>query len=120
MDTEIVKVIQGRRFNKWGDELHDCRLCGRLTTMGGTMLCDRCYELETRIEGDNVLAAKVLNNMDKEWPSNIVSGLSKLWEISADDTLEKMGGMTRTAILAAWLRWQGIIGFTDRIINILY
>lgn len=37
-----------------------CRLCGTATLMLGTKLCDRCYELETRIQRDPELALKIL------------------------------------------------------------
>ena len=37
-----------------------CRLCGRDTRMLGTELCDGCWELETRIEGDVDLAVKII------------------------------------------------------------
>jgi len=37
-----------------------CRLCGAMTGMLGTQLCDRCYELETRIQRDPELSRKIL------------------------------------------------------------
>jgi hypothetical protein len=37
-----------------------CRLCGTATLMLGTQLCDRCHELETRIQRDPELALKIL------------------------------------------------------------
>lgn len=43
-----------------------CRLCSSPTPMLGTKLCDRCWELEHRIEGDVELAIKTLDNLGYE------------------------------------------------------
>lgn len=40
-----------------------CRLCGRPTPMTGTQLCDRCWELESRIRGDTELAKKIFEDI---------------------------------------------------------
>lgn len=37
-----------------------CALCGRMTPKGGTRRCDRCWELESRIEDDPNLAMDIL------------------------------------------------------------
>jgi hypothetical protein len=37
-----------------------CRICTQPTPMLGTKLCDRCYELETRVKRDPELAAQIL------------------------------------------------------------
>jgi len=37
-----------------------CRICGKPTPMLGTKLCDRCWELETRIRHDPEIARKIL------------------------------------------------------------
>ena len=37
-----------------------CELCGTATPMLGTKRCDRCWELETRIKQDLLLALKIL------------------------------------------------------------
>jgi hypothetical protein len=37
-----------------------CALCGRPTLMLGTKRCDRCWELEGRIESDPDLARQIL------------------------------------------------------------
>lgn len=42
-----------------------CRICGEQTPMLGTKLCDRCWELETRIHHDPELARKILFAMSK-------------------------------------------------------
>ena len=60
MDIQVHHEIDGKRFNKFGEELTECRLCDRLTSMLGTKLCDACYELEHRIHGNPDLARKIL------------------------------------------------------------
>lgn len=40
-----------------------CGLCGTPTNCTGTKRCDRCWELEHRIEGDPNLALKILANL---------------------------------------------------------
>lgn len=37
-----------------------CDLCEQPTTNGGTKRCDRCWELERRIEADPKIAAAIL------------------------------------------------------------
>lgn len=37
-----------------------CRICGVDTPMTGTKLCDRCWELEMRIEGDLEIAERII------------------------------------------------------------
>lgn len=41
-----------------------CRICSNPTLMIGTMLCDRCWELECRIKADPELAAKILGQLE--------------------------------------------------------
>lgn len=43
-----------------------CRLCEKPTSMTGTRLCDRCWELERRIFADPVLAKKILDQLYAE------------------------------------------------------
>lgn len=43
-----------------------CELCTRQTPMLGTKLCDRCWELKTRITGNLELARKILATIDAE------------------------------------------------------
>ncbi len=40
-----------------------CRLCGLPTEMLGTKLCDRCWEIEHRVQADPAIAVKVLEAM---------------------------------------------------------
>ena len=40
-----------------------CRVCGQLTPTLGTQRCDRCGELERRIEADPELARQILGNL---------------------------------------------------------
>lgn len=45
MDTVIVKIdVNGKRYNKSGEEIINCIYCGNNTTMLGTKLCDFCWE----------------------------------------------------------------------------
>jgi len=43
----------------------ECRLCGSPTQMKGTKLCDRCWELETRIKANVILAKKIIASLEK-------------------------------------------------------
>lgn len=40
-----------------------CRICGEETLMLGTKLCDRCWEIETRVQMDPAIAIHVLHTM---------------------------------------------------------
>lgn len=51
---------EGRNLDRFGQEIIKCTLCGNPTTMLGTKLCDRCWELKSRIEADPDLAKKIL------------------------------------------------------------
>ena len=42
-----------------------CRLCKEPTRMLGTKLCDRCWELETRIHYDPKLAIQILSELEE-------------------------------------------------------
>jgi hypothetical protein len=47
MEMRIAEHRDGKKFNRFGDELIDCAAgCGRKTTMLGTKLCDYCWEKE--------------------------------------------------------------------------
>lgn len=41
-------------------EWPNCELCGCVTRSTGTKRCDRCWELESRIHSDPILAQKIL------------------------------------------------------------
>jgi hypothetical protein len=43
-----------------------CGICGQPTTMTATKRCDRCWELEHRIEGNPDLARKILAKVEHE------------------------------------------------------
>lgn len=60
---QVYQVVDGKSYNRFGQQLIDCRLCDRKTTSLGTKLCDRCWELETRITYDLKLAVKVFKNL---------------------------------------------------------
>lgn len=48
------------------DEEIPCRLCKKPTPMLGTKLCDRCWELETRIHYDPELATQIISKIGKK------------------------------------------------------
>lgn len=41
-----------------------CGLCGSDTTMTATKRCDRCWELERRIQADPLIAIKILRKRE--------------------------------------------------------
>ena len=53
------------RENRVGEKIIDCLLCGGETTMLGTKLCDRCWELKRRIEADPELTREILAGLSK-------------------------------------------------------
>ena len=46
MDTQVYKTIDGKRYNKFHDEIIDCKICSKPTTMTGTKLCNRCWNAQ--------------------------------------------------------------------------
>lgn len=50
-------------YHKEKEKTIPCRLCGALTSMLGTKLCHRCWELETKIEIDFTLALKIIKQI---------------------------------------------------------
>lgn len=60
MDINIWKQEGNQTFNRFGEEIIECTLCGGRTTMKGTRRCDSCYELESRIQRNPDLARKIL------------------------------------------------------------
>ncbi|MCP4651101.1 MAG: hypothetical protein GY853_13630 [PVC group bacterium] len=60
MDTDVEKFYGGIPYNKFGEKLIKCEICGEPTTMLGTKHCDRCHELKIRIERDPELTKKIL------------------------------------------------------------
>lgn len=42
-----------------------CERCGKQTPMLGTKRCDRCWELESRINSDPELALEILTELNK-------------------------------------------------------
>jgi hypothetical protein len=43
-----------------------CKLCNTPTTFTGTELCNRCWELKSRIEMHPELARKILEDFEKD------------------------------------------------------
>lgn len=52
--------------DKFGRALVPCGICGVLTPMIGTERCDRCWELERRIQRDPALARTILARLDQQ------------------------------------------------------
>lgn len=50
--------------NEWGESVVPCCLCGKPTSMTGTKLCDRCWELKMRIKADPALAHRILMELE--------------------------------------------------------
>lgn len=44
----------------------DCKWCGTPTLMLGTKMCDRCWELQTRIESNLDLAKRMIEELSLE------------------------------------------------------
>lgn len=53
-------------YNAYGEEIIRCELCRTLTYMSETKRCDRCWELETRIEMNLELAQKIIERIENE------------------------------------------------------
>ena len=51
--------------------MRDCMRCGEPVQHEDAKLCDRCWELSTRIERDPELARKILADMDGEGPRRV-------------------------------------------------
>lgn len=56
------------------DEKIPCRLCKKPTSFLGTKLCNRCWELETRIRNDPELALKILEDILSKRFSDFLTG----------------------------------------------
>ncbi len=68
----------------------DCDLCGKPTKMTATKRCDRCWELERRVQDDPDIARKVLIE---------VSGQQRAYVLAV---IDKMRGV----IEAVYRRWD--------------
>ena len=66
MDIQIVKEREGKKYNKFDQQVIPCVICGDGTTMLGTEQCDRCYELDTRIRQDLDIADRIINYYKSE------------------------------------------------------
>ena len=55
-----------------GELMTYCVWCGLLTPMLGTKMCDRCWELDTRIQFDPNLAREMLKKITKGEPATKV------------------------------------------------
>jgi len=55
-----------------------CGLCGDATPFNGSRRCDRCQELETRIERDPELACKILGRVLGQGDANATDKLDRI------------------------------------------
>jgi len=99
--------------DKFGSKIIDCLLCGGETTMLGTKRCDRCWELESRINADPELALKILTELNKT-PLPPCRPATKI-EIEAmrsicnmQDELEEARKIIRTLLAALPPKWPNI------------
>ena len=60
-----TSTLTGRWNTMPPENVVPCELCEMPTRMTGTKRCDRCYELESRIQQDPKLARKILDRIAK-------------------------------------------------------
>lgn len=58
----------GGLLSEIGIKTVPCALCGKMTAHLGTRRCDRCWELEHRIERDPDLAREILERVERGYP----------------------------------------------------
>lgn len=78
------------------DKTVDCLLCGGETTKIGTKLCDRCWELKTRIEANPTVARLVMRKLDTEILKKEVAANPELSRVILADLskeLEELQGL---------------------------
>lgn len=66
-----------------------CGLCGRATRMTGTKRCDRCYELERRIQDDPALARQILRTVSEKKAEALKQDLEDKWAAEGPDPQEE-------------------------------
>ena len=80
MDTEIVVTIDGKQFNKYGQQVIDCsRRCGNKTTMLLTKLCDACWN-ELREATSSTSGPDAKNTLSIEDVRNAVETLRRWYD----------------------------------------
>ena len=66
MDTNIVRTVAGKDYNRYNQEVITCIICNtNKTTMTGTKKCDRCWELYLRISIDLPLAKAIIKELEE-------------------------------------------------------
>ena len=67
VETEVAYTKGGKEYNKYHEEIITCVVCREnKTTMGGTKMCDPCYELDSRIRKNPMLVAKIMMGLSIE------------------------------------------------------
>ena len=64
LEGGFVVSIRNSSHPEAGDDQVPCGICGDPTRMTGTKRCDRCWELERRIEDDPKLAKLILERIE--------------------------------------------------------
>jgi hypothetical protein len=57
-------LLQNSEYEE-AERMVPCGICGKLTTMTGTKRCNRCWELERRLQADQAIAIKLLVNLTR-------------------------------------------------------
>lgn len=67
IDKAIAELKKGEKFDGvMHGRIVPCRLCGTDIEASGTMLCDGCWELETRIHREPEKARGILDELDRK------------------------------------------------------
>jgi hypothetical protein len=65
-EIEQFKKILDNQITEMSLEQIPCHICNTQTTMLGTKLCDRCWELESRIIANPELAKKIIASLENK------------------------------------------------------
>ena len=66
--TALANAVQPVAFKHQEPKTVQCAHCGLPTSSTGSSRCDRCWELETRMRRDVVLAYRILRHIDSQKP----------------------------------------------------
>ena len=77
MNVEIVKTIDGVDYNSDKNEVYTCTLCGKEKTTMATMLCDRCWNINSIVEQNKDLVEKSINSHNKYLWEDVKYGLTE-------------------------------------------
>lgn len=66
MNLEVAQIKDGKKYNRFGEEIIECELCGAPTTMQGTKRCNPCWELGSAIAMRPEVAKKLVRGLTPE------------------------------------------------------